>query len=250
MLRKLWASFGSFAITAIATGLMSMTAAAPAQALPVLFATPDGSTVGGLPVNAAATFDIASGTLDIVLSNLQTNPTSVVQNISDLFFALSTGAATLDSSQGTERTVNQNKTFTDGNSVSTGWRLISATFDGVSGFELCVICSDGVNAGVGPAHTVIGGPAGDNKYDNANGSIAGNGPHNPFLAESATFHLSVAPDAQVTGATFSFGTTAGSNVPGQCERNCTPVPEPASLVILGSGFIVTLLVARRRGTPR
>jgi hypothetical protein len=42
--------------------------------------------------------------------------------------------------------------------------------------------------GATPAHTIIG-PAGSGGYTNADGSIAGNGPHNPSLDRTATFTL-------------------------------------------------------------
>ena len=85
----------------------------------------------------------------------------------------------------------------------------------------------------GPAHTLIGAPAADNKYDAAGGSIKGNGPHNPFLNQTATFNLNVlgvTADTTITSVCFQFGTTDGQNlITPPPHTNLIPsVPLPAA----------------------
>src|SRR5712692_12000568 len=84
-----------------------------------------GTTVVGQPVSATVTFTTSANDIQISLTNLQNNPTSVIQNLSDLAFTLDTGQTigTLLSSSALERTVNANGTFTNGGTVSTGWEL-------------------------------------------------------------------------------------------------------------------------------
>ena len=79
-----------------------------ARADSVTFVTPSGSTSGGQPVDASATFTMGSGVVTIILTDLQTNPTSVGQLISDLDFVLSSGATgTLASSWGRKSPLSQ-----------------------------------------------------------------------------------------------------------------------------------------------
>jgi hypothetical protein len=92
--------------------------------------------------------------------------------------------------------------------------------------------------GAGPAHLIIGPPGPGGTYSGADGSIAGNGPNNPFLFESATFTITgagITADKTITSATFSFGETAGAIVPGVVAGPV--VPEPASLTLLGIGAV-------------
>jgi hypothetical protein len=204
-----------------------------------------GSTTGG-PVDASATFTTSTDTLTITLENLLVDAGNVAQLVSDLEFTLSglTGTSTLLSSSAQEITINGDGTSSTGAMVSTGWTLTGSP----GGLVLCVICSGG-NAPIAPAHTLIGpGP-----YTSANGSIAGNGPHNPFLNQVASFTISnasITANTIVTSAIFSFGTVSGLDVIG------TPggagdigVPEPGTLLLLAGGLLAAGFLSRLRRKP-
>jgi hypothetical protein len=205
------------------------------------FTTPLGATdTAGDPVSAEAIFSTSLNTVQVELINLQANPKDAGQMLSDIFFKLSTGTsgASLTSSSGGERTVNSGGTFTDGSVVATGWvRTVISTNE----LEL-----NGLGGAANtPAHTIIGPP--DTTYSNANASIAGNGPHNPFLFGTSSTPSPVTFILDVPGAldsttvfdvVFSFGTKAGDNV--------SAVPEPATMLLLGSGLIGIGVYARKR----
>jgi hypothetical protein len=83
----------------------------------------------------------------------------------------------------------------------------------------------------------------DGLYDSANGSLAGNRPHNPFIDQTATFILNVpiSQDTRIDEVIFSFGTA-----PGQDATGNPPVPEPASILLLGTGLSWLVLRHRNR----
>jgi hypothetical protein len=217
----------------------------PARADSFVYVTPTGASTGGGPVNAEADITTSAGSITILLKDLQPNPTDVSQLLSDFSFAVGNGGTLTGSSQtgatAQELTVNGNGTFSLGAALTTptavGWVYGSTSTVGT----LDVLAG----GGAGPAHLIIGPPGGPT-YANANGSSAGNGPHNPFLNQMATFTLTapgVTANTTITAATFSFGTTSGVNVPG--VPRIVPEPSSACLMAVGSAALGLAAALRR-----
>jgi hypothetical protein len=204
--------------------------------------TATGTSSGRETQHASAIFVTGAGTLTITLNNLISNPKSVGQDISGIFFTLSNGATvgSLTSSSGKELSVASNGQYSIGQPVSTGWALTSSG----GGFVLQVL-----NTPEAPEHTIIGtssnGTYSGGTYSNANPSIPGNGPHNPFLESGATFTLSISSvtsSTTTTSATFGFNTAAGDTLVG-----IHSVPEPATemLFLIGAMSTAGFLCYRR-----
>ena len=226
--------------TALAVRLLAtaLTISGIASATSITFVTPSGSATADGSVNASAVFVTGPGTLTVTLSDLLSNPTSAGELLSYIQFGLSSslnGSASMSSSA-TERMVNSDNSVTEGSTVSTGWALQAS---GGGGIFICMICPNNGTPGSSnpPSHLIIGaGP-----YTNADGSIAGNNSHNPFLDETATFTIS---DAAITSATvashvvFGFGTQFGSQVNGTQQVSVSLVPENRTMLLIGTGLIL------------
>jgi hypothetical protein len=205
--------------------------AAPATANMITFTTAASADAGGGPVDAKVTFTTSANQIVVVLENLQPDVGNVGQCISGLWFTLDPQltAGSLTSSSGVSRTVASDGTYSDDGTVSTQW-----LFD-ITGSEWHL---SALGAGQ-PKRTILGPPDGSDEYGGANSSIAGNKPHNPFLAGSATFTLSapgVTDQTDISGVIFGFGTAGNQNL---------TVPEPATMALLVAGGALTVLRRRR-----
>jgi hypothetical protein len=207
--------------------------AASANANTITVQTPAGATTSG-PVSASATFTTGAGILTISITDSQANPTDVAQLVSDISWGfgrnISSAGIGIVSAVGAGVNVAGNGTTTPGVVAGNAWAVDA-------GFHITAL-------GGGQPTGLIIGPAGPGGlYSNANGSIAANGPHNPFYNGTATFTLNIpgltAADV-VNGIQFSFGTTPGLNIPG------TSVPDGGTTVLLLGAALSGLGLIRRK----
>ena len=228
-------------------GGLSLTMAFAAQANTFTFVTPPGATdPAGEAVDAQAVLMTGTNSLTIALSNLLTAPQmlSAGQLVSDFSFTVTgvTSTGSVTSSTATFVNVAGDGTpsmATVSGTDQMGWKLSN------SGSTYLL---DGLAGTATPAHTIIGGTAGDftTAYSGANASIAGNGPHNPFAQGTADWVLTIpglTAGTNISSVVFSFTTASGVNVPGVPQSG---VPEPASFGLLALG-LAGLGLARRKG---
>ena len=230
--------FRKQALPAIALLVLGLTASA-ARADQVFVANTNIAGTGH--VNGQVTFQQSgSNLLQITLQNLQST-SNVGQAISGVQFQIVdaqgnvlnlTGSITAQNNALIQ--VGSNGSVTSLGTSATGWGLTNTR----STFTLTGLGFRG--NGTNPPDELIVGT-----LNSANGSIAGNGPHNPFIDQSGTFSVTFSSNLpvgfQIRNVVLLFG-TGPSSVPGVP----TGIPEPATMFLLGTGLVGVATRLRRK----
>jgi PEP-CTERM motif len=250
--------------------LVAGTASATLQTSSFTFLADGLNTPGNEPVKAQADFTFNNLTLTVTLTNLLANPSNITQSITDFDFQL------LDS-LGHNIIAGCNATAGVTNCLTGATAPSTVTIASGGGFSVTNTAVNPnwaftLNSGVfllnrlanGPAMSIIGPPAPGvgGTYSAAGGSIAGNGAHNPFINQTATWTFTIpnlVTNGPVTPAhiVFSFG-TAGDQffciTPADCGGGGGgqghPTPEPLTFALVGGGLIGMYFIRRRRPGSR
>jgi hypothetical protein len=242
------------ATTLIALSLVLLIPAGTRAAFIFQTGNPPGTSTssGDGPLNGEADFTVGSGTISIVLKNLQTGMTSQGQALSSISFQLSPGSiSSLTSVAGKVVAVDSsgNVTSTGSIDVKQGnktitYQLGSQTYSGstLSGSNWDVTSNpSGLTAlsGGQPNHMILGPASGSGTYPGVTGGFDN---FNPFFQGSATFVLNtpeVTDKTTISNVVFNFGT--GSNEHPVTGTQVSPfivgAPAPPSVFLLGLGSI-------------
>lgn len=195
-------------------------------------------------------FDTTAGTLSITMDNTTSETYAAGDLMQGMSFNISTtGGGSLSTAAFSSVTGNLINVASDGTYSSAGAAAVTGGTNNITGTSNWVLSSTatGLTLKTSSGFTLIGDPTGGN-YSAANGSIKGNGPHNPFLQNSPTFVLDLpnivgASNVDVTWATIYY-TTGGVETTTRINGG-TPLPEPAALSLFSIPAIGLLLRKRR-----
>jgi len=245
--------------TLVIAGIIAITSLAPsaAQASSITFTGSDGSGLA-----ASVTFDDVGGNLQVTLTSTGGDPAVPADILTGIFFDM-LGSPTLSPVSavlGAGSTVTNGGTTDAGGGVGGEWAYKSTTNIaygadyGISSTGLGLFGpgdlfgGTNLNGPIDPDGDQYGIVSTAQTPGNDNPKIAGT----PFIMDTVVLTLSGLPDGfdpsqSISNVTFQFGSELiEPHLPGNDPGS--PVPEPASLVLFGSGL--TLLSAKLRKRTR
>lgn len=196
-------------------------------------------TVGGQAANATIEATFGTDSLQLVINGMTANPTSIVQALSAVDFTVTGGLTGLLTD-----VAGQLITIASGGAHANAAGIPAWTQG--TGFYTTAL-------GSGSDHTLIGAPNGTDLYSAANGSIAGSGPHNPFVSQTLTLTYSIygATDTStLSSLMLQFGGTAALNqvtIETLSINAVDEVPEPGTAVfaLIGCGALAISKLRRK-----
>ena len=234
----------------ICVALLGIISAIPtAHATTITYTTSGTGTDGAL--SASAAFVTSAGQLQVTLTN--TLAASVIlsagQALSDISFTLSNAPGTLGTmtASGQEGNVSGTGvvTYTSGTPV----RFLGqgpAPPNGSGTFSITgnTVLLEAIGGGQ-PSQMIIPLLANGGTYSNVNNGFQN---FDPYTVGSATFLINlsgVTANTTISNVTFSFGTGPDTFLHGT-PSTTPPVPEPSSLLMLGTGIVGAARMLRRK----
>ena len=195
-----------------------------------------GTDSAGDPVDALATFTLSSNTLTLTIQNLIGNQKDVGQAITGIKFNLA-GLTSHPTEQGTATTE------TVGNGGTTTLHTGTALNGWTATTSLSAVSLSVFGAGQ-PDQSILGAPNASGVYSSANSSIDGNGPHNDFVDQIATFtftgltgvNTNAALSSLLSNVRLGFGTANNDYLSGTLVNTVIATPEPASLWLIAGAL--------------
>jgi hypothetical protein len=226
------------------TGLALIFGASIAHADSITYTATGSGSDGAL--GATAAFTTGTGTISIVLSD--TLAASVIrsagQALSDLSFTLSNAPGTLGATTASGQLGNVSGTGVVTYTTGSPTRWFGAGGQGSFTISGNTITLESIGGGQ-PSQMIIPTMTNGGTYTNVNNGFQN---FDPYVIGPATFTLALSgvnPNTTVTGATFSFGTSPDTFV-GGTGGTTPPIPEPSSLVLIGTGLIGATGMLRRK----